>query len=102
MPRFHFHLQEDNRLIEDEIGLEVSDEASARGQAMQAACAMARDLFVNSEAQRLVVDLPSKGLPATAAQWRPPPQCSRRDPVASWALARPLLRWVYSAEQLCR
>ena len=61
MPRFHFHLQEDNRLIEDEIGLEVSDEASARGQAMQAACAMARDLFVNSEAQRLVVDLRRDG-----------------------------------------
>ena len=61
MPRFHFHLQEDNRLIEDEVGLELSDEASARGQAMQAACAMARDLFVNSEAQRLVVDLRQDG-----------------------------------------
>jgi hypothetical protein len=61
MPRFHFHLQEDNRLIEDEVGLEVSDEASARGQAMQAACAMARDLFVNSEAQRLLVDLRRDG-----------------------------------------
>jgi hypothetical protein len=61
MPRFHFHLQEDSRLIEDVIGLEVSDEASARGQAMQAACAMARDLFVNSEAQRLVVDLRRDG-----------------------------------------
>jgi hypothetical protein len=61
MPRFHFHLQEDNRLIEDEIGLEISDEASARAQAMQAACAMARDLFVNSEAQRLVVDLRQDG-----------------------------------------
>ena len=61
MPRFHFHLQEDNRLIEDEVGLELSDEASARGQAMQAACAMARDLFVNSEAQRLVVDLRRDG-----------------------------------------
>jgi hypothetical protein len=61
MPRFHFHLQEDNRLIEDEIGLEISDEASARGQAMQAACAMARDLFVNSEAQRLLVDLRRDG-----------------------------------------
>jgi len=61
MPRFHFHLQEDNRLIEDEVGLELSDEASARGQAMQAACAMTRDLFVNSEAQRLVVDLRQDG-----------------------------------------
>jgi hypothetical protein len=61
MPRFHFHLQEDNRLIEDEVGLELSDEASARGQAMQAACAMARDLFVNIEAQRLVVDLRQDG-----------------------------------------
>ena len=61
MPRFHFHLQEDNRLIEDEVGLELSDEASARGQAMQAACAMARDLFVNSQAQRLVVDLRQDG-----------------------------------------
>ena len=61
MPRFHFHLQEDNRLIEDEVGLELSDEVSAPGQAMQAACAMARDLFVNSEAQRLVVDLRQDG-----------------------------------------
>jgi hypothetical protein len=61
MPRFHFHLQEDNRLIEDEVGLELSDEASARAQAMRAACAMARDLFVNSEAQRLVVDLRQDG-----------------------------------------
>jgi hypothetical protein len=61
MPRFHFHLQEDNRLIEDEVGLELSDEASARRQAMQAACAMARDLFVNSQAQRLVVDLRQDG-----------------------------------------
>jgi hypothetical protein len=61
MPRFHFHLQEDNRLIEDEVGLELSDEASARGQAMQAACAMAPDLFVNSQAQRLVVDLRQDG-----------------------------------------
>ena len=61
MPRFHFHLQEDSRLIEDEVGLELSDEASARCQAMQAACAMARDLFVNSQAQRLVVDLRQDG-----------------------------------------
>jgi hypothetical protein len=61
MPRYHFHLQEDNRLLEDEVGLEVSDEASARGQAMQAACATARDLFVNSEGQRLVLDLRKNG-----------------------------------------
>lgn len=57
MPRFHFHLQEDDRIIEDEVGLEVADEAAARDQAIRAACAMARDLFVNSEAQELVVDL---------------------------------------------
>ena len=61
MPPFHFHLQEDSRLIEDKVGLELSDEASARGQAMQAACAMAPDLFVNSQAQRLVVDLRQDG-----------------------------------------
>jgi hypothetical protein len=61
MPRFHFHLQEGNRLIEDEVGLELPDEASARGQAMQAAGAMARDLFVRREAQRLVVDLRREG-----------------------------------------
>jgi len=61
MPRFHFHLQEDNRFIEDKVGFEVPDEASARGQAMRAACAMACDLFANSAAQRLVVDLRQDG-----------------------------------------
>jgi hypothetical protein len=37
--------------------------------------------------------VPSKGLLATLAQRRPLSQCSRRDPVAIWASARPPLRW---------
>jgi hypothetical protein len=38
-----------------------SPTAHPGSQAMQAACAMARDLFVNGEAQRLVVDLRQEG-----------------------------------------
>jgi hypothetical protein len=57
MPRFHFHIQENGRLILDEEGHEFVDSAAVRKEAVAAGAAIARDAFITGSARRVIVDV---------------------------------------------
>jgi hypothetical protein len=57
MPRFHFHIQENGRLILDEEGHEFVDGAAVRKEAVAAGAAIARDAFIHGSARRVIVDV---------------------------------------------
>jgi len=63
MRRFHFHIQENGRLIRDEEGQEFSDGAAVRTEALAAGASIARDAFVNGSARRVVVDVREQDAP---------------------------------------
>ena len=57
MPHFHFHIQENGRLIPDDEGQELDDAGIARQEAIATGASIARDAFIAGSASRVVVDV---------------------------------------------
>jgi hypothetical protein len=57
VPKFHFHIQENGRLIPDEEGHEFVDGAAVRKEAVATGASIARDAFMNGSARRVIVDV---------------------------------------------
>jgi len=57
MPRFHFHIQENGRLIRDEEGQEFAGGAEVRKEAVETGASIARDAFMSGSACRVIVDV---------------------------------------------
>jgi len=57
MPRFHFHIQENGRLIPDEEGQDFADGAAVRREAVATGASIARDAFMNGSACCVIVDV---------------------------------------------
>jgi hypothetical protein len=57
MPRFHFHIQENGRLIRDDEGQEFDDVGRARKEAVTTGASIARDAFIAGSARRVIVDV---------------------------------------------
>lgn len=63
MPRFHFHIQENDRFIEDEEGQEFDDWDVVRREAVATVASIAKDVFVNGTARRVTLHVNRDGLP---------------------------------------
>ena len=63
MPRFHFDIRENGRLIPDERGQEFAHGADVRKEAVTTGASIARDAFVAGSASRVVVDVREDGVP---------------------------------------
>ncbi|SFO34962.1 hypothetical protein SAMN05216330_102799 [Bradyrhizobium sp. Ghvi] len=57
MPRFHFDIHEDSRLIKDEDGQNFANVEGARKEAMLTGTSIAREAFVAGRADHVVVDV---------------------------------------------
>ncbi|MGY4236004.1 hypothetical protein ACVIIW_004951 [Bradyrhizobium sp. USDA 4449] len=57
MPRFHFDIHEDSRLIADEDGQNLADVGVARKEAMLTGASIAREAFLTGSADHVVVDV---------------------------------------------
>ena len=57
MPRFHFHIVEDGRVITDEEGQELIERDAVRREAVETGASVARDAFIRGSASRIIVDL---------------------------------------------
>ena len=57
MPRFHFHVIEDGRVITDEEGQELPETEAVRREAVEAGASIARDAFIRGSATQVVVDV---------------------------------------------
>jgi hypothetical protein len=57
MPHYHFHIQEDGRLIRDDEGQDFADADSARHEAVATGAAIARDAFIAGSADHVVIDV---------------------------------------------
>ncbi len=63
MPRFHFDIHENGRLITDDDGRDFEDEDGARKEAVLTGASIARDVFIAGSAHRVVVDVREEGAP---------------------------------------
>jgi hypothetical protein len=61
MPRFHFHIVEDERVVNDEEGQEYSENEAVRREAVETGAAIARDAFIRGSASQVIVDVRSGG-----------------------------------------
>jgi hypothetical protein len=59
MPRFHFHVVEDERVVQDEEGREFSGDEAVRKEAVETGASIARDAFIRGSASRVIVDVRS-------------------------------------------
>jgi hypothetical protein len=59
MPRFHFHIVEDGRVITDEEGKELTARDAVRREAVETGASIARDAFIRGSAGRVIVDVRS-------------------------------------------
>jgi hypothetical protein len=59
MPRFHFHIIEDGRVITDEEGQELTARDAVRTEAVETGASLARDAFVRGSASLVIVDVRS-------------------------------------------
>ena len=57
MPRFHFYIVEDGRVITDEKGQELTDRDAVRKDAVETGASIARDAFIRGSASRVIVDV---------------------------------------------
>jgi hypothetical protein len=57
MPRFHFHIIEDGRVITDEEGQELPETEAVRREAVEAGASIARDAFIQGSATQVIVDV---------------------------------------------
>jgi hypothetical protein len=55
MPRFHFHIHENGRLIVDEEGQEFAGGEEVRKEAVATGASIARDAFISGSAYRVIV-----------------------------------------------
>jgi hypothetical protein len=63
VPRFHFHIRENGRLIPDEEGQEFLGGADARKEAVATGASIARDAFIAGSACRVVVEVLEEDAP---------------------------------------
>jgi dTDP-4-dehydrorhamnose 3,5-epimerase-like enzyme len=63
MPRFHFHIQENGRLIRDDEGQEFAGAVEARKEAVETGASIARDAFISGSAYRVIVDVREEEAP---------------------------------------
>jgi len=63
MPRFHFHIEENGKLILDEEGQEFFDDDKVRKEAIATGASIARDAFMTGGACRVVVDVREENAP---------------------------------------
>jgi hypothetical protein len=59
MPRFHFHIVEDERVVEDEEGQEFSENEAVRREAVETGASLAREAFIGGSASRIIVEVRS-------------------------------------------
>ena len=57
MPRYHFDIYEDTRLIPDDSGQNFANVEGARREAMLAGASIAREAFMAGSADHVVVDV---------------------------------------------
>ena len=57
MPRYHFHIRENGRLIKDEEGQDFQDREAVRREAVETGASIARDAFMSGSAKLVVVDV---------------------------------------------
>ena len=57
MPRFHFHIVEDGRVITDEEGQELTARDAVRREAVETGASVARDAFMQGSASQGIVDV---------------------------------------------
>jgi hypothetical protein len=57
MPRYHFHIRENGRLIRDEEGQEFQNREAVRKEAVETGASIARDVFMSGSAKLVVVDV---------------------------------------------
>ena len=57
MPRFYFHIVEDDRVITDEEGQELPERDAVRREALETGASIARDAFIRGSASRVIVDV---------------------------------------------
>jgi hypothetical protein len=63
MPRFHFHIQENGRLIRDDEGQEFPGSAEVRKEAVETGASIARDAFMSGSARLVIVDVREEEAP---------------------------------------
>jgi hypothetical protein len=63
MPRFHFHIRENGRVIPDEEGQEFASGEDVRKEAVATGASIARDAFIAGSANRVIVDVREDGAP---------------------------------------
>jgi hypothetical protein len=59
MPRFHFHIVEDGRVVTDEEGQDLPERDAVRREAVETGASIARDAFIRGSASRVIVDVRS-------------------------------------------
>ena len=57
MPRFHFHIVEDGRVITDEEGQELTERDAVRREAVETGASVARDALMQGSASQVIVDV---------------------------------------------
>ena len=57
MPRFHFHIKENGRLIEDEEGQDFEDNNAVRREAVETGASIARDAFIRGGVKQVIIDV---------------------------------------------
>ena len=60
MPRYHFHIRENGRLIKDEEGQEFHNRAAVRKEAVETGASIARDVFMSGSTSLVIVDVRSE------------------------------------------
>lgn len=63
MPRFHFHIRENGRLIPDDEGQEFANGDDVRREAVATGASIARDAFIAGSASQVTVDVREDGAP---------------------------------------
>ena len=63
MPRFHFHIVEDERVVNDEEGQEFTENEAVRREAVETGASIARDAFIRGSASQVIVDVRSGDQP---------------------------------------
>jgi hypothetical protein len=57
MPRCHFHIVEEGRVIIDKEGQELAERDAVRREAVETGASVARDAFIRGSASQVIVDV---------------------------------------------
>jgi hypothetical protein len=63
MPRFHFHIKDNGRFIQDEEGQVFADKDAVRREALETGASIARDAFICGNAKEVIVDVRQGNVP---------------------------------------